>query len=177
VKPKKSALIFLLAAATALAVPESTAQMGGGGYPGGARGGPGNMSREKRAPQPGRGADQFELVLEEFREDLHLAPEQQGAWDRYVDKLRAMATDMGRERTQMQSEMQSDALQQIDRRVDFARDRLTALEDIAYAARALYNTLTPEQKKVADSRLARVLPQGFGSAPMTTTEKSGRQRP
>jgi hypothetical protein len=48
-------------------------------------------------------------------------------------------------------------LQRIDRAVDMARDRLTAIEDIALAAKSLYARLTPEQQQVADPRLANII--------------------
>ena len=56
------------------------------------------------------------------------------------------------------------ALQRIDQSVDAARNRLTALEDISSAAKALYGRLTPEQQSLADTRLATTLPTGFGQS-------------
>ena len=47
--------------------------------------------------------------------------------------------------------------QQIDRQVDAARNRLTALEDIAQSAKALYASLSPEQRPAADPRLANLM--------------------
>ena len=38
-----------------------------------------------------------------------------------------------------------------------ARDRLTAVEDIAISANSLYARLTPEQQQVADPRLANII--------------------
>jgi hypothetical protein len=69
------------------------------------------------------------------------------------------------------------SLARIDQTVDVARNRLTALEDIASAAKALYARLTPEQQSLADARLATTLPTttvaGFGGAP----DAGGRPRP
>ena len=45
-------------------------------------------------------------------------------------------------------------LQRLDHAVDVARNRLTAVEDIAAAAKKLYAGLTPEQQSIADPRLA-----------------------
>lgn len=56
------------------------------------------------------------------------------------------------------------ALQQLDRAVDVARNRLTALEDIASAAKTLYGSLTPQQKSLADSRFTTIIPLTDGSA-------------
>jgi hypothetical protein len=42
----------------------------------------------------------------------------------------------------------------LDALADNARNRLTAVEDIVDAGKALYAVLTPQQKEVADRRLA-----------------------
>jgi hypothetical protein len=56
-------------------------------------------------------------------------------------------------------------MQRIDRVVDAARDRLTALEDIGQAAKALYAKLAPEQQAAADPRLANLMLVALNSAP------------
>jgi hypothetical protein len=113
-------------------------------------------------PQRGHGGPQtgempapnvLEHTLEELREDLKLRPQQQPAWDAYVEKVRTLAADVERERRRASAPVEAAALARIDRAVDAARNRYTALEDIAVAARALYATLSPEQKAVADQRL------------------------
>ena len=48
-------------------------------------------------------------------------------------------------------------LQRIDRNVDVMRDRLTGVEEIADAARALLVKLSPEQQGSADPRLANLM--------------------
>ncbi|HYL90926.1 MAG TPA: hypothetical protein VEU32_19410 [Burkholderiales bacterium] len=53
-------------------------------------------------------------------------------------------------------------VQKVDRIVDVARDRLTALEDIAQAAKDLYAKLTPEQQSAADPRLANLMTMPLG---------------
>jgi uncharacterized protein YdeI (YjbR/CyaY-like superfamily) len=54
--------------------------------------------------------------------------------------------------------------QQLNRIVDTARNRLTALEDIAQAAQALYAKLTPEQQPAADPRLANLITMPLATA-------------
>ena len=98
----------------------------------------------------------LEVTLHEFHEDLKLRAEQEPAWDTYVQRIRALASDIARERTQREKAQMS-LLQRIDRTVDMARDRLTAVEDIALSAKSLYARLTPEQQLVADPRLANLI--------------------
>ena len=43
-----------------------------------------------------------------------------------------------------------------------ARDRLTAVEDIVDSAKGLLKTLTPEQRTMADPRLANLIGMSFG---------------
>ena len=104
---------------------------------GGRRGNRGGKSSE----EPGKGgaqepqADMLEVTLHEFHEDLKLSAAQEPAWESYADKA-----------------------------VDAARNRLTALEDIAQAAKALYAGLSADQQRVADPRLANIM-----SIPLTAS--------
>jgi len=132
----------------------------------------GQSGRRSRGPGEGRekGGGQepvsaIEVTLHEFYEDLKLSAGQEGAWDAYVKGIRALMNDIVRERVQREK-AQIGVLQRVDRVVDMARDRLTAVEDIAISAKALYARLTPEQQQVADPRLANIMaiPLAAGAA-------------
>jgi hypothetical protein len=151
---------FSMAAALSLAATAAMAQFGRKGKGGGERGG-----REA--------VNMLEVTLHEFHEDLKLRPEQELAWGAYVDKIRALAEDVGRERRQT---AQLALLQRIDRTVDVARDRLTAVEDIALAAKALYAGLTPEQQQIADPRLANLILMPLAGAQAAIAERAPRDR-
>jgi hypothetical protein len=118
--------------------------------------------------------------MHELYEDLKLTPAQQPSWQSYADKVRALASDLARERSHAQAGApagaQLNALQQIDRTLDTARNRLTGLEDIAAAAKTLYERLTPEQRSIADSRLATVIPNPAAERPANPAEPGGRRR-
>jgi protein CpxP len=115
----------------------------------------------------------FEVTLHEFHEDLKLTTAQEPAWAAYVEKLRALQGDITRERRQT---LQLGVLQRIDHSVDVARDRLTAVEDIALAAKALYARLTPEQQAVADPRLANIITMPLTGVPAGANERAPRSR-
>ena len=141
---------------------ESMAQFRGGGMGrgerGAARGGPEGASKSReQAAQPNR-VDLFEQLLESLQDDLKLSREQMNAWASYADRVRALASDIARERQHSEANMKMNVLQRIDHSVDVARDRLTAMEDIAAAVKALYAVLTPEQRLTADPRLATLVP-------------------
>ena len=173
-KTGKSMVACLAVAIMAAFATEPMAQFrggvpGGGGFPGGgsrggARGGEGDYGKGPRPGGEQRPAIQEDAVslaeyrLELLRTDLKLTPDQAPLWKTYADKVSALAADMSRERGRMQATLQMKALQRIDQSVDVARNRLTALEDIASAAKALYSRLTPEQQSLADTRLATTLP-------------------
>ena len=63
-----------------------------------------------------------------------------------------------------------------DRAVDSARNRLTALEDIAAAAKALYAGFTPSQQSVADPTLATIVTLVTGGGPGSLPERTGKPR-
>ena len=120
---------------------------------GGRRGKRGGDDQKKGGEEPR--VNQIEVTLHEFHEDLKLTGAQAPAWESYVAKLRALASDLARESRSRPPQL--GLLQRIDRVVDAARNRLTALEDIAQSAKALYAGLTPEQQKMADPRLANLI--------------------
>lgn len=167
-------LIGIFAVSTAL---YSAAQFGGGFPSGGMRGSRNrsdNSGREQRAPVQNNSPEQVEDRLGMLEEDLHLTADQRSAWQAYAGKVNALVADIGRERDRGPlGNAQISALQQIDRAVDTARNRLTALEDIAAAAKTLYGNLTPQQKSVADPRLATIV-SAVTSPP--GAERAGRQR-
>jgi hypothetical protein len=160
---KTSRLVVFLGVAAIVvgAVIDASAQTGrqgpGGGDPaqrGGGRGGPQGDPRSK-GERPS--VNQLELMIEELREDLHLQPQQQAAWENFVDKVRAIADDATRARNRAQREPDMSGMQRIEYVVDIARNRYTAIEDGADAAKALYRTLSPEQQNMGDRRIANVI--------------------
>jgi hypothetical protein len=123
----------------------------------------GQLGRRSRSAGEGREkaggrepVNPIEVTLHEFHEDLKLSPGQEAAWEAYVERIRALMSDIARERVQ-RDKAPIGVLQRLDRVVDMARDRLTAVEDIAISAKALYAQLTPEQQRVADPRLANIM--------------------
>jgi hypothetical protein len=143
---------------TAFATTSASAQMGrpspGGGDPSQRSGGP---QGDPRSAGERPSVNQLEVAIEELREDLKLTAPQQPVFDRYVDKVRAIADDATRERQRGRRDQELTGMQRIDAAVDVARNRYTGLEDAADAAKALHKSLTPEQQKIGDQRLANVI--------------------
>ncbi len=156
---KRQLLQGLLAAGAALASARSNAQFGGGRRGAGRASGPmggddaaGSRGGARREPTP-----MLEVTLHEFQEDLKLRPDQEPLFDAYAQKIRDLAADVARERRQPATAAKPGLLQRIDRNVDVMRDRLTGVEEIADAARALLSKLSPEQQGSADPRLVNLM--------------------
>ena len=114
-------------------------------------------------------AEQIGFRLNTVQDELNLRPDQFNAWAAYADKVKALTADITRERNR--AFVKSSTVQQIDGIVDSARNRLTALQDIAASAKALYETLSPEQKPVADARLVTTIPDAFTGRPGVATTR------
>jgi len=99
----------------------------------------------------------LEVTLHELEEDLKLAPEQQPLFDAYAETLRGLANDVARQRQSTAKAASATLVERIDRNVDTLRNRLTAVEDIAQAAKALYAKLNSDQQRAADPRLATLM--------------------
>ena len=105
----------------------------------------------------------LEVTAHELHEDLKLTPQQEPLWEAYLEKIRALGNDIARERRPLGSAA-GNVTQQIDRIVDTARNRLTAIEDIAQAAKDLYAKLAPEQQPAANPRLANLMTMPLATA-------------
>ena len=158
---KRATLALFLAAASGIAA----AQMGGRRRGGMGKGGEGDeRPMDKGGGEPR--VNTLEVTAHELHEDRKLTPVQEPLWESYLEKLRALGNDLARERRPLGSAA-GDVVRQIDRIVDAARNRLTALEDIAQAAKDLYAKLAPEQQPAANPRLANLMtmPLGQGGGP------------
>ena len=97
--------------------------------------------------------DQVRMQITHTRLALKLTPEQTPLFETYQAKVLALLDSGG-----ATPASQDSAPQQIDLKVDATRHRVTALEDIAQAAKKLYEVLTEEQKKIADQMLPGTVP-------------------
>lgn len=131
-------------------------------YPGGHGHTPqGSSSMSDRAatdPLASSGAPVL-VQLDQLESELKPSAEQRAAWNAYADKILQLADDMTRSQFAARiAPRPTDltAMQQLDQLTDGERNRFTAIEAIAELGKALYATLTPEQKVIADQKL--VLP-------------------
>jgi hypothetical protein len=187
--PAVTALVFALVAT------ESCAQFGGmGGMGGRSRGGGRDQgySQDYRnyrpAPQDSDSYEQTEFRLQLLEEDLHLQSAQQPAWEAFAGRVRAYAGDLARARARAMTplsggEAGANGVQHIEQAAESARNRATALDDIAGAAKTLYAGLKPEQKMLADVRIAtiiapppRAVPGSAGGADLPDLGGGGRTR-
>ena len=169
---RKSAWVLIIAAGLMIATESSSfAQFGGrglGGLFGGSRNPRGNTQNNpnnasRLIPDS---YEQTEHRLALMETDLQLTSQQKEPWQAFGDKVRAYASDVSRERARAgipPSEGTSvSGLQHIGLVTDGARIRLNELEDIRTAANALYSTLSPDQKKIADARMVSLITSPSG---------------
>ena len=104
------------------------------------------------------------MRLGQLEEDLILRPEQRALWNTYRERVLRLLEDTRREaRTLTASNVDATAPKRLDALGDAARNRLTAVEDIVDAGKALYASLSPAQQAIADRRLALPLATLTGS--------------
>jgi hypothetical protein len=120
---------------------------------------PSKSSPDERVTDvPGSLGGQIQLNLNRLEEELRINAAQQKAWDSYASRVTRLADDVARARFALR-DLEGTAVtapQLFDRIADSAQNRLTAVEDIVEAGRALYLKLSVEQQKLADRRLALV---------------------
>lgn len=178
----KTVWIAAIAVAAMLTIgeAESFAQFGGhsgfGGVFGGTRGGRGEMRQNHESPVDRPTPDSYQQTqhnLMLMKMDLQLKPEQEASWQKFSDKVMAYASDLSLDRARVgipesQGTAAVNGLQYLDQATAGARSRVSELEDIRNAANTLYESFTPDQKKIADARMASVISprpdaQGGGS--------------
>jgi hypothetical protein len=155
---------------------DSSGQMPGGQSGRGGRIAPG-PSAETRGPAPAP-VNSDELArsqLQDFGEELKLAPAQRSAWNAYADRILQLADDVARNRNTLRFP-KGLAPEQLDFVAQILRNRVTAVEDIVDAGKALYAVLTPAQREIADARLARIAIPLIAPA-QAALMASGRPRP
>ena len=182
--PEKSTVLALL---VTIAMSVSACAQNPGG-PGGSRGG---MGREGSRPNASRGASAAEVplspgalvqtLLDRLEDDLKPGPAQRSAWNAYADKVQKLADDVERSRFEARTSSPgaSSAPQQLDRIAADMRGHMAIVAEIVALGRALYETLTPEQKAIADRRLAlpvALLATGIAPPGMIDGAKSDRMR-
>jgi hypothetical protein len=170
--PRTQRLAVLSLLLFTLSATESSAQFGGRGGMGG-MGGPRGGSRDQSNSQdsrirpPQQDNDSYEQIdyrLSLLEDDLHLQPSQRAPWESFASRVRAFATDIARARARGMTSSAGaggspgrGGILYIEQAADTARNRVTALEDIAVAAKGLYATLTPSQATLADMRMATIV--------------------
>jgi len=92
------------------------------------------------------------IRLSQLEEDLQFTTAQMPLWKTYRSRIMEMVEDTKRGTRVSASE--TTAPKRLDALGDMARNRLTAVEDIVDAGKALYASLSPAQKEIADRRLA-----------------------
>ena len=177
--------VFCLLVVGAFAAQDLMAQFGSGPPAGGMPGGGIRGERAKRGdppprtPRPAAQEDMEDVVdyrLALLQEDLKLSADQENAWRSYSDKVHFLLTDMSRERRRLETGMSMNALQQVDHAVDVARNRLAAWEDVAAAAKTLYERLTPQQRSMVDARFASIVTLITDGGTANAYERTGIQR-
>lgn len=186
---------LLLAVAVALTSTAFAQAPGGAGSRTGSTGlksgGPPARAGDERVTGPSM-VELVNMRLGQLEEDLNLRPNQLGPWNVYRDRVIHMLDDHRRamRAASAYSATETTAPKRLDALADAARNRLTAIEEIVDAGKALYAALTPEQRTLADRRLALplatlsgsdtgadVLPRAVQRLPASEPPPSGTARP
>lgn len=151
----KQILASTLAAVAVAAAFPSIAQTGtgNGAAPGAAAERP-RMHREDRAFS--KPTERAEARLAYVRTALKITPAQETQWSAYADKMRQIAAQREKAMTEMRAQMQQqrgnrpDINQRMELRQKFHADAIRTLNEVLAVQKPLVDSLSPEQKKVAE---------------------------
>lgn len=123
--------------------------------------GPGMMKSSMRM-DPAARADQH---LTRLKTELKPTAQQEPLWNAFAETVKAQS---GQGMQAMQATMQNDKLTAPERMAAMnatMKQRLAAHESVSDSFKRLYDSLTPEQKKVADQQMTRMGPMDRGGRP------------
>jgi hypothetical protein len=127
----------------------------GPGTWGGAGHGPGMMGHGPGWGGPRHAAFSPEEMagerLDSLKRSLKLGAEQEKPWNTFAAAVEKQARRMGEIRDEMWNSART-MPERLDRAEKFAKERDNAFEEVGKAMKALYEVLTPEQRKVLDRR-------------------------
>jgi hypothetical protein len=122
-------------------------------------GGPGRMMGDAVA--------RAEQRMSQMKSQLKLTDKQEPLWKAFAEKMQAeMAQGMNAARDKMQQPMS--APERMAQMMSMMRERMTVMESAADSFKRLYDTMTPEQKAIADKQAGM-----FGGAMPPPRGKSG----
>ena len=89
--------------------------------------------------------------LDMLKSTLKLQPTQEGAWNAFAAAAQAQAKTMGQVRDEMWEKARTTP-ESMDLASKLSKEREQGMEKVTQAMKALYEMLTPEQRKVLDRR-------------------------
>lgn len=93
--------------------------------------------------------------LDKLKADLKIQPSQEGAWQAYTAKLQEQGAKMKALHQQAGAGTQALTLpERLDQRSAFMKQRLADREETNTLLKALYTSLTPEQRVIMDQRFS-----------------------
>ena len=122
---------------------------------GGERGTERNTQERPRSTETAAANTAVPVALDRLEDDLKLTEAQRPAWYAYADRVQKLSDVMSRTRFELRTgSLTGSATDQLEHILADERSRLAAAQEIAALGRELYVVLTPEQKTLADRRLA-----------------------
>ncbi len=109
----------------------------------------GNMQQRAEMMQQRHG-ERMELL--KYR--LELTPEQETAWEDFIQAQNAHHETMGQRPQQGDQQGQASFADHLDNRIQFMEQRLSGMKEVAQAADELYTQLNPEQQQIMDDFVA-----------------------
>jgi Spy/CpxP family protein refolding chaperone len=100
------------------------------------------------------GAEGMQKHLDKLKADLKIQPSQEGAWQAYAQKVKEKGEKMKALHQQAHANANLTLPERLDQQISFMKQREANMEEMAVTLKALYATLTPEQRVVMDKHFS-----------------------
>ena len=114
----------------------------------------------KAKPAPAGPRDEVEQEITELRDRLHITPAQQQQFDGFAEIMRGNARELDELMRQQTQKPNKTAVDDMRFYLQFTEAQAEGLKRLLPAFQALYDTLTDQQKRAADSVMGHAAPPG-----------------
>jgi delta 1-pyrroline-5-carboxylate dehydrogenase len=127
----------------------------------------------------GNPAAMAEKRLERIKSELKLTAPQESLWRAYADKVKAEAGQGMKSMREVAQDQTLSAPERMTRMMNAMKDRMTAMQSSTESFKSLYDSLSAEQKAIADKQVAMMghMGRAQGGRPGRTPPQGGEGTP
>jgi periplasmic protein CpxP/Spy len=120
------------------------------------------MSAASSADKSARREERVEQRISYLHQQLKITPQQESQWNAFADVMRGNGQTMAKLFEERRANQDMSALDNMKQYADIAQAHADGTKKLVDAFQPLYDSMSPDQKKLADTTFREAPPQGGG---------------